>query len=104
MAQSRPFYMWRVSRICRITGKAEYIMFHDRRPADRLFAVWRKDPITRDNVRMTKMWSAWNRKAICRMLNGEPDKIEVVKERAVFQYAERAWKEHEKLRRFKENW
>jgi hypothetical protein len=38
------------------------------------------------------------------MLNGEPDKIEVVKERAVFQYAERAWKEHEKLRRFKENW
>ena len=104
MTQSRPFYFWQVSRASNITGKWEVELFHDRRPADRLFRIWRKDPDTKDKVYLYKTWAAWNRPSMCRMANGRPDKVELIQEKPVFKYAQKIWEEHERLREFKENW
>jgi hypothetical protein len=103
MAESRKFYLWQVSRCSNITSKFDIQFFNDRRPAEKLFRTWRKDPDTKDMVYLAKVWSAWNRKDVCSMMNGRT-KCEIIKEKPVFQYAKKAWEEHERLREFKENW
>lgn len=103
MAQSRPFYVWQVSRCSNITSKYEVEFFNDRRSAEKMFRAWRQDPDTRDNVYLVKVWSAWNRRDVCNMMNGRT-KCETIKEKPVFKYAQKIWEEHERLREFKENW
>jgi len=103
MAESRKFYLWQVSRCSNITSRFDIQFFNDRRPAEKLFRIWRKDPDTRDMVYLVKVWSAWNRKDVCSMMNGRT-KCEIIKEKPVFKYAQKIWEEHERLREFKENW
>ena len=100
MAESRKFYLWQVSRCSNITGKYEVELFNVRREAEKLFSLWRKDPDTRDMVYLVKVWSAWNRKDVCSMMNGRT-KCDLIMERPAFKHAKEAWEEHERLREFR---